>query len=117
MVNLANLMSLNGAVSVAECKPGGDRISYMIKSSQAQDLDKMTERLCAINTQMAPIVESFNRVTEMNWTPFRGWVITAGDYSVFVVSNIIVIVETGKADFNEIIKVLNEEAHITLRAA
>ena len=117
MVNLANLMSLNGAVSVAECKPGGDRISYMIKGSQTQDLDKMTERLCAINTLMAPIVESFNRISEMNWTPFRGWAVTAGDYSVFVMSHIVVIVETDKADYNEIFKVLNEEAHITLKAA
>ena len=50
-------------------------------------------------------------------TPFRGWAVTAGDYSFFVMSHIVVIVETDKAVYNEIFKVLNEEAHITLKAA
>jgi roadblock/LC7 domain-containing protein len=117
MVNLANLMSLNGAISAAECKPDGGHISYIIKGNQTQDLDKMTERLCAINSLMTTIVESFNRISEMNWTPFRGWTVAAGDYTVFVVSQIVVIVETDKADFNEIFKVLSEETHITLKAA
>jgi roadblock/LC7 domain-containing protein len=117
MVNLFNLMSLKGAVSAAECKPGGDHISYIIKGNQTQDLDKMTEKLCAVNTLMAMILENFSRISEMNWTPFRGWSVTSGDYSVFVVSPIVVIVETDKADFNEIFKALREEASITLKAA
>jgi roadblock/LC7 domain-containing protein len=117
MVNLVNLMSLNGAVSAAECKPDGDHISYIIKRNHTQDLDGMTDRLCEINALMATIVESFNRMSDMNWTPLRGWAVSAGDYSVFVVSHIVVIVETDKADFNEIYKVLSEEARLTLKAA
>jgi roadblock/LC7 domain-containing protein len=117
MVNLTNLMSLNGAVSAAECKPDGGHISYIIKGNQTQESDKMTERLCAINSLMATIVESFTHISEMNWTPFRGWAVAAGDYTVFVVNHIVVIVETDKADFNEIFKVLSEEARITLKAA
>jgi roadblock/LC7 domain-containing protein len=117
MVNLANLMSLKGAVSAAECKADGDHISYIMNGSQIQDLDKMTEKLCVINTLMSTVLESFSHISDMNWTPFRGWAIAAGDYSVFVVRHIVVIVETDKADFNEIFKVLGEEAHITRMAA
>ena len=117
MVNLVSLMNLKGAVLAAECKPGGDPISYIIMRNQTQDLDGMTDRLCGINALMATIVESFNRISDMNWRPLRGWTVTAGDYSVFVVSQIVVIVETDKADFNEIYNVLTEEARLALKAA
>jgi roadblock/LC7 domain-containing protein len=117
MVNLVNLMSLNGAISAAECKADGGPISYFVKGNQTQDLDMMTERLCAINTLIATVVQSINRIDEMNWMPFHGWTIAAGDFSVFVASPIILIVETDKADFNEIYRVLNEEVRLTLKAA
>ena len=79
----------------------------------------MTERLCAINTLIATVVQSINRIDEMNWMLYvlNGWTIAAGDFSVFVASPIILIVETDKADFNEIYRVLNEEVRLTLKAA
>jgi roadblock/LC7 domain-containing protein len=117
MVNLTNLMNLKGAVSAAECKPDGGQISYIVKGKQTQDLKKLTERLCAINSLMATVVQSIDHIDEMNWMPFRGWSITAGDFSVFVASPVILIVETDKADFNEIYRVLNEEVRITRKAA
>jgi roadblock/LC7 domain-containing protein len=117
MVNLTNLMNLKGAISAAECKPDGGHISYIINGDQTHDLDKMTERLCAINTLMITTVESFDRVGEMTWRPFRGWATAAGDYTVFVASPIILIVETDKADFNEIFGILSEETRITPKAA
>jgi roadblock/LC7 domain-containing protein len=117
MVDLASLMSLTGAVSAAECASDGSHISYFVKGHQTPDLEKMTERLCVINKLVAATVASFNRMGEMHWTPFRGWAITAGDYSVFVASHIVLIVETDKADLNEIYRVLSEEAQLTLKAA
>jgi roadblock/LC7 domain-containing protein len=117
MVNLTNLMSLNGAISAAECKPDGVHISYIVKGNQTQNQEKMTERFCAINTLMATVIEHIDHISEMNWAPFRGWVFFAGDYSVFVASHIVLIVETDKADFNNIYKILSEEANIALQAA
>jgi roadblock/LC7 domain-containing protein len=117
MVNLANLMNLKGAISAAECKPDGVHISYILKGSQTQDHEKMTERFCAINALMATVVENINNISEMNWAPFRGWAFFAGDYSVFVASHIIFIAETEMADFNTIYKILSEEAGIVLQAA
>ena len=117
MVDLANLMSPSGAISAAECASDGSQISYFVKGHQTQDLEKMTERLCAINKLVATTVASFSRFGEMHWTPFRGWAIAAGDYSVFVASHIVLIVETDKADLNEIYRVLSEEAQVTLKAA
>ena len=43
--------------------------------------------------------------------------VAAGDYAVCVMGHIGVFVETAKADFNDIFKVLAEEAHITPKAA
>jgi roadblock/LC7 domain-containing protein len=118
MVNLANVMNLKGAVSAAECKPDGDHISYITQGSQTHYLDKITEKsLCAINTLMTTTAESFHRTRDKNWAPLRGWAFAAGDYTVFVVSQIVVIVETDKADFNEIFRVLSEEVQITRKAA
>ena len=53
----------------------------------------------------------------MKWMPFHGWAVAAGDYSVCVMGHLAVFVETAKADFNTIFKILGEEAHITLKAA
>ena len=53
----------------------------------------------------------------MAWTSFHGWAVAARDYSVCVMGHIGVIVDTAKADINEIFNVLHEKAHITPKAA
>jgi roadblock/LC7 domain-containing protein len=61
--------------------------------------------------------EAVTRISGMNWRPFHGRAVAAGDCSVCVMGDIGVFVETSKADFNDIFKVLSEEAHIALKAA
>jgi roadblock/LC7 domain-containing protein len=117
MVNLTNLIGLKGAISAAECKPDGVHISYMVKGNQTQDQEKMTERFCAINALMTTAFDNIDRISNLTLAPFRGWAFFAGDYSVFVASQIILIVETDKADFNNIYKVLSEETGIVLEVA
>ncbi len=56
-------------------------------------------------------------MSSMKWTPFHGWAVAAGDFSVCVMGHNGVFVETSKADFNDIFKKLGEEAHITPKAA
>jgi roadblock/LC7 domain-containing protein len=74
--------------------------------------------MCAANSLMgASEADSFTRISGMKWMPFHGWAVAAGDYSVCVIGNIGVFVETAKADFNDILKVLSEEANVTLKAA
>lgn len=116
MANLDKLMGLSGAVSAGEFTSGGELVSY--KGELTEENAKMIARLCAANTLMGTTqAESFTRISGMNWTPFHGWAVAAGDYSVCVMGHIGVFVETAKADFNDTFTVLSEEAHINLKAA
>jgi len=117
MVNLIKLMSLSGAVSVAECKSDGEYICHVTKNIKTVDRDKMSERFCKINSLMIETMESIDLNNNVNWSPFHGWTVTAGDYSVFVVNQVILIAETDKADFNEIFRALSNETSMVLSAA
>jgi len=116
MANLKRLMGLSGAVAAYELTPGGELVSY--KGDVSEDIAGLVARLCAANTLMGSTqAETFTRISGMKWTPFHGWAVAAGNYSVCVMGHIAVFVETAKADFNNIFKILGEEAHITLKAA
>lgn len=116
MANLERVMGLKGAFAAGEFSPGGELIIY--KGQLPEEVAKLTAKMCAANTLLGTTqAESFTRITGLKWTPFHGWAVAAGDYSVCVMGHIGVFVETAKADFNDIFKVLGEEAHITLKAA
>jgi roadblock/LC7 domain-containing protein len=109
-------MGLSGAVAAYELTPGGELVSY--KGELREDIAELVARMCAANSLMGTAqAETFTRISGMKWTPFHGWAVAAGDYSVCVMGCIGVFVETAKADFNNIFKILGEEAHITLKAA
>ena len=116
MANLDRVMGLKGAVAAGEFTPGGDLVTY--KGELTEDIAKLIARMCAANTLMGTTqAESFTRISGMKWTPFHGCAVAAGDFSVCVMGHIGLFVETAKADFNDIFRVLGEEAHITLKAA
>ncbi|MEN8174776.1 MAG: DUF2173 family protein [Pseudomonadota bacterium] len=116
MANLTRLMDLGGAVAAGEFGPSGELISFL--GDLPEDVASLVAKMCVANTFMGTTqAESFTKISKMKWTPFHGWAISAGDYSVCVLGYIGVFVETAHADFNEIYKVLSEEAHVTLRAA
>ena len=116
MANLKRLMDLSGAVAAYELTPGGELVSY--KGDVNKDIAGLVARMCAANTLMGTTqAETFTRISGMKWTPFHGWAVSAGDYSVCVMGHIGIFVETAKADFNDIYKILSEEAHVSLKAA
>lgn len=116
MADLNRLMALEGAVSAGEFKPNGGLVRY--QGELSEDIASLIAKMCAANSLMGTSqAESFSRISGMKWLPFHGWAVAAGDYSVCVMGNLGVFVETAKADFNGIFKVLSEEAHITLKAA
>jgi roadblock/LC7 domain-containing protein len=116
MANLDRLMGLSGATAAGEFTAGGDLVTY--KGDLPEDIARLIAKMCAANSLMgATQADSFTRISGMKWMPFHGWAVAAGDYSVCVISNIGVFVETAKADFNDIYRVLSEEAHVTLKAA
>lgn len=116
MANLKRLLRLGGAVASGEFAPNGELLSY--EGSLPEDAAQLVAKMCAANTMMGiSQAESFTRISGMKWSPFHGWAVSAGDYSVCVIGHIGVFVETAKADFNDIFKQLSEEAHVNLRAA
>ena len=116
MADLKRLMTLKGAISAGEFKANGELLSY--QGDLTEDIAALIAKMCAANSLMgASQAESFSRISGMKWTPFHGWAVAAGDYSVCVMGNLGVFVETAKADFNGIFKVLSEEAHVSLKAA
>ena len=116
MANLKRLLKLKGAVSAGEFAPNGELLSY--EGNPPEDIAHLIARMCAANTLRGiSQSESFTRISGMRWSPFHGWAVAAGDYSVCVIGHLGVFVETAKADFNDIFKALSEEAHVELKAA
>ena len=110
------LLGLNGAVSAGEFSSSGALLSY--EGDMPEEVAELIARMCAANTLMGITqAESFTKISGMKWSPFHGWAVAAGDYSVCVIGNIGVFVETARADFNDIFRVLSEEAHVELKAA
>lgn len=116
MAELSRLMDLRGAVAAWEFTPVGEIISY--KGDLSEESLRPISKLCAANALMGESeVEGFARVAGSKWEPFHGFAMSAGDYSLCVIGHLAVYVETAKADFNEIYKVLADEAHVLLKAA
>lgn len=109
MVDLDRLLQLAGAVAAGEFGVGGSLIDY--KGEIDKETAKSLSMLCAANTLLAKTqVEAISKATQLNFTPLKGWMMSAGDFTVCVMGEIGVVVLTDKADFNEIYKVLTEEA-------
>jgi len=104
-VNLDSLMVLEGAVAAGEFTASGQMLSY--KGGLTQEIAEMVAMMCAANSLMGKMqADSFSKISGMNWTPFRGFAVSAGDFSVCVMGNAGVFVQSAKADFNEVFKAL-----------
>jgi len=109
--NLNKLMMLSGATAAGEFTATGELVAY--KGDLSEEHANMVAMMCAANSLMGKMqAEGFSKYTGMKWSPFRGWAVCAGDFTVCVMGNIGVFVETAKADFNAIFETLGEEAGI-----
>lgn len=116
MANLDKLTELDGAIGAVEFTPSGELISA--RGDLTEDVATMAAKICAANSLMGTIQsEGFTRFNREGWTPFYGWAFAAGDFSVCVMGHLGVVVEIAKANFNDIFKVLGQEAHISTKAA
>ena len=109
--DLDKLMALDGAVAAGEFSVGGDLVDY--KGELSREHAEMVAMMCAANSLMGKMqAESFTKHTRMNWSPFRGWAVAAGDYSVCVMGHLGVFVKTAEADFNDVFSVLGGQAGV-----
>lgn len=108
-VNLDKLMALPGVIAAGEFGPQGELIAY--KGALKPEHAQMTALMCAANNLMLKMqAEGFSAYTGMQWTPFKGWAVAAGNYAVCVMGNAGVFVDTAQADFNQIFQTLGQEA-------
>lgn len=81
------------------------------KGGLSKEHAEMVAMMCAANSLMGKMqAESFSKHTGWKWTPFKGWAVSAGDYTVCVMGSVGVFVETAKADFNVVFQTLGEVA-------
>jgi roadblock/LC7 domain-containing protein len=110
-VDLDKLMALKGAIAAGEFGVDGKLVAY--KGQMKEEHAKMVAMMCAANSLMGKMqAEGFTAYTGMKWSPFKGWAVSAGDYSVCVMGNVGVFVETAKASFDEIFKTLGQVAGV-----
>jgi len=108
-VDLDKLMQLDGAVAAGEFTTAGELVAH--KGGLSEEHAQMVAMMCGANSLMGKMqAESFSKQTGMNWSPFKGWAVSAGDFSVCVMGNAGVFVESEKADFNEVFKTLGGQA-------
>lgn len=109
MIDLDRLMALKGVFAAGEFGVGGSLIRYRGELAPAHA--ELAAMICAASSLTARMeTESFSRESGLNWRPLKGWSATGGDYTLCVMGEIGVFVETDQADFNELFKVLREEA-------
>jgi roadblock/LC7 domain-containing protein len=105
---LDKIMSLPGAVAAGEFTPEGKLIRY--KGQLNQEAAEMAAMMCGLTSAMfSKQTVEFSEKTGMKWTPFKGFAVSAGEFSVCSAGNIGAFVETKKADFNKIFQVLGEK--------
>ncbi len=110
-VNLDKLIALKGAIAAGEFGVGGNLVAY--KGKMKEEHAKMVAMMCAANSLMGKMqAEGFSAYTGMKWSPFKGWAVSAGDYSVCVMGNAGVFVETAKTSFDEVFKTLGQAAGV-----
>ena len=116
MANLDRLMTLSGVVAAGEFSVDGGLVSY--KGDFPRETARYIATLCAGKSLIgATEAAGLARMTGMDWLPFHGWAIAGGDYSICMIGRLGVLVETADGDFNEIYRVLSEEAEVVLKAA
>jgi roadblock/LC7 domain-containing protein len=105
---LDRLMSLPGAVAVGEFTPDGKLVRY--KGQLSPQAAEMAAMMCGTTSSLfAKQSGEFSEKTGMKWTPFKGFAVTAGEFSVCAAGNTGLFVETAKADFNKIFQALAEK--------
>lgn len=104
---LDDLMKIPGVVAAGEFKPTGELISY--KGNVPKEVAGMASQFCAtVSMLFNTLGGSFTQLSNMKWSPQLGWAYSGGDYTVAVMGNWGVFVETKKADFNLLFKELGE---------
>ncbi len=101
MIGLDRLMEIKGVVSAGQFSEDGKVIRKV--GELPEDLMTSAELCVRQNNSSREFLETLDKGSERDWLPLMGWAIWGGKYSVVVVGNTRVFVETSRADFNQLI--------------
>ena len=98
MANLDYLLKIDGVAAAGEFAADGKVVDFKAN---------MMAQFCATVTMLFnTLAGAFAQLSQMKWVPQQGWMYAGGDWTTAVGGNRVVFVETAKADFNELFRVL-----------
>jgi roadblock/LC7 domain-containing protein len=114
-INLDKLMSLDGAVASGEFGKDGELVASKLDASQ--DCADLIEMMTAAKAFMSKVEcrlegKGGSVCRDMEFAPVKGLALTAGEYSICVMGNIGLFLETSKADFKGVFKTLGRVAGV-----
>jgi roadblock/LC7 domain-containing protein len=101
MIGLDRLMEIRGVVAAGQFSEDSKVIRKVGKLPE--DLMTSAELCVQQNERSREFLEALDARSERDWQPLLGWVIWGGKYSVVVVGNTRVFVETSRVDYNQLI--------------
>jgi roadblock/LC7 domain-containing protein len=109
MASLEELCKIDGVVAAGEFRKGGTLVDHRSNVDMPREQAAAAAQFCAtVSLLFDTLAGSFTQVSGMPWTPQQGWAYSGGEYTVAVGEGGTkgVFIETAKADFNELFKVL-----------
>lgn len=101
MIGLDRLMKIPGIIAAEQFLPDGRTLRKV--GEFPDEIMESTAKLYADNNSlMASQVKKIGAETGLNLTPLNGWMIWGGNYAILVVNNTGIIVETKRANFNQL---------------
>jgi roadblock/LC7 domain-containing protein len=108
---LDDLLRISGVVAAGEFKETGELVSY--KGSISKEVAGMAAQFVAtVSMLFKTLSGAFTQMSKMEWTPPLGWAFSGGKYTVAIMGNWGVFIETDKADFNRLFKELGERVGV-----
>ncbi len=100
MIGLDRLMKIKGVVAAGQFSDDGKVIRKV--GELPEDLMK-SARLCVQqNESSREFLKALDDRSERDWQPLMGWIVWGGKYSVVVIGNTRVFVETSRGDYNQL---------------
>lgn len=107
MATLDDLIKIDGVIAAGQFTADGKLVDYKANMEMPREMAEMSAQFCATVTMMSnTLAGAFSQLSRMNWVPQQGWMYAGGDMTVAIGGNKGVFIETARADFNQLFKVL-----------
>jgi len=100
MIGLDRLMEIKGVVAAGQFSEDGKIIRKV--GELPGDMLTSAELCVRQNDKSRQLLKALDARSERDWQPLVGWVVWGSHYSVVVVGNTRVFVETGHVDYNQL---------------